>query len=78
MTLKCDISFLKCDKCEVKYPWYHPHQYDVQTQRHSGTAIDYIHFPPNPAPSHYSERLYRHKTVFIEMRVVGLSIVVEQ
>ena len=27
MTLKCEASFSKCDKCEVKYPWYDPHEY---------------------------------------------------
>ena len=26
MTLKCEASFLKCDKCEVKYSWYDPQQ----------------------------------------------------
>ena len=28
MTLKCKTSFLKCDKCEVKFTWYDPH-YDL-------------------------------------------------
>ena len=58
MMLKCEASFLKCDKCEVKYPWYDPHQYDVQTQSHSGTAIDYLHFPQNPPPSRYSKESF--------------------
>ena len=26
MTLKCVASFLKCDKCKDKYPWYDPKQ----------------------------------------------------
>ena len=26
MMLKCEASFLKCEKCEVKYSWYDPQQ----------------------------------------------------
>ena len=25
MTPKCEACFVKCDKCEVKYPRYDPH-----------------------------------------------------
>ena len=38
MTLKCEASFFKCDKCEVKYQRYDPRGQDMQV-----TLLDYVY-----------------------------------